>query len=255
MKELDERIRQKADLKKAKDLQRFFKTGKGEYGEGDIFLGIIVPEQRKIAKEFKDISFNDIQELLNSEIHEKRLIGLLILIEKFKKSNDNIKKEIFDFYLDCAKKNRINNWDLVDLSAHQIVGGYLIDKDREILYKLANSSNLWERRIAIIGTFEFIRQNQFDDSLRLAEILLNDSHDLIHKAVGWMLREIGKRDIIVLDEFLKKYYRESTRFSVQSNVKDKSNIRLYLKMPRTMLRYAIEKFPEEKREKYLNGEI
>jgi 3-methyladenine DNA glycosylase AlkD len=252
MKELDEKIRQKANPSKAKDLQRFFKTGKGEYGEGDVFLGIIVPEQRKIAKEFKDISFNDIQELLNSEIHEKRMIGLFILIDKFKRGNEDIKKEIFDFYLDCAKRNRVNNWDLVDLSAHQIVGGYLIDnnenynnsqalalrdkasRDKDILYKLANSLNLWEKRIAIIGTFEFIRQNKFEDSLRLAEILLKDSHDLIHKAVGWMLREIGKRNIGVLEDFLKKHY---------------------FRMPRTMLRYAIEKFPEEKRKRYLNGKI
>ncbi len=233
IKELEKILNKKANPQKARDLQRFFKTGKGEYGEGDIFLGITVPEQRKIVQEFKDLNFNEIQELLDSQIHEKRLIGLLILIEKFKKADEKTRKDIFDFYLDCAKRNRINNWDLVDLSAPTIVGKHLFDKDREILYELTKG-NLWEKRIAILGSFEFIRQKQFEDNLKISEILLNDEHDLIHKAIGWMLREIGKKDIKVLEEFLKKYYN---------------------KMPRTMLRYAIEKFPEEKRKKYLNGEI
>ena len=234
IKELELRIQKSANDSKSKILQRFFKTGKGEYGEGDIFLGIIVPEQRKIAKEFCNLNNDELEKLLDSEIHEKRLIALLILINKFKKADEKIKKEIFDLYLKKANENRINNWDLVDLSSHQIVGGYLFDKDRSILYNLANSSNLWEKRISVISTFAFIRDNQFDDSLKISKILLKDEHDLIHKAVGWMLREIGKRNQKILENFLKERYGE---------------------MPRTMLRYAIEKFDEEKRKEYLNGEM
>jgi len=235
-KELEKVLKEKANPKKAQDLQRFFKTGKGEYGEGDVFLGIVVPEQRKIASEFKDITIDEIQELLDSKIHEKRMIGLFILIHKnnkaSKEKNELLKKQIFEFYLKNASKNNINNWDLVDLSAPNIVGNYLIDKDREILYELARSSNLWERRIAVLGTFIFIRLGEFDDSLKISEILLDDSHDLIHKAVGWMLREVGKRDVKVLENFLGIHYK---------------------KMPRTMLRYAIEKFPEDERKKWLNS--
>lgn len=211
-------------------LQRFFKTGKGQYGEGDIFLGIKVPVQRKTAKKYLDLSLEEIQELLNSEIHEHRLIGLFILINKYKKTED--KKNIFDFYLKNAK--RVNNWDLVDLSAPNIVGDFILDKDRDILSEYAKSENLWEKRIAIVSTFTLIRNNQFEDTIKIAEILLNDAHDLIHKATGWMLRESGKRDLNVLEMFLKKYYKI---------------------MPRTMLRYAIEKFPEDKRKAYLRGEI
>jgi 3-methyladenine DNA glycosylase AlkD len=238
MKEIDKRIEESANPIKAKLLQRFFKTGFGEYGEGDKFLGIVVPIQRKISKEFKDISLEEIQELLDSSYHEKRLIGLLILIENYKKTlkDKDFEKQklIFDFYLDNARKNHINNWDLVDLSAPNIVGDYLINKDRNILYELAKSKNLWEKRISIISTFAFIRKNEFDDCLKISEILLNDSHDLIQKAVGWMLREIGKKDKKILEDFLKLNYK---------------------KMPRTMLRYSIEKFPEEKRKQYLKGEI
>jgi len=237
-KELEKKLSEKANPDKAKILQRFFKTGKGEYGEGDIFLGIVVPEQRLIAKEFSHLKLEDIQELLDSKIHEKRMIGLFILIKKFEKAckekNEKIKKEIFEFYLKNAGKGNINNWDLVDLSAPNIVGKYLSDKDRDILYELAKSDNLWERRIAILGTFAFIRGNEFEDSLEISKILLRDLHDLIHKAVGWMLREIGKRDVSVLEDFLKTHYRT---------------------MPRTMLRYAIEKFPEEKRKRYLAGKV
>lgn len=231
--ELEKKIKEKANPKKAKDLQRFFKTGKGHYGEGDVFLGISVPEQRKIAKEFKDISLEEIENLLDSEIHEKRLIGLLILIEQFKKADDKTKNEIFKLYLKKANENKVNNWDLVDLSAHQIVGKYLLDKERRILYELTKG-NLWEKRISVISTFAFIKNKEFNDSLKIAEILLNEEHDLMHKAVGWMLREIGKKDVMVLEEFLKKHCKQ---------------------MPRTMLRYAIEKFDEEKRKKYLNAEI
>jgi len=232
--DFENRLKQEENPQKAKDLQRFFKTRKGEYGEGDIFLGITVPIQRKIANEFKELRIQDLQELLDSKIHEKRLIGLLILIEKYKKADEKLKEEIFNFYLKNANKNNINNWDLVDLSSPNIVGNYLLKRDRKVLYDLANSSNLWEKRIAIISTFEFIRNNQFDDTLKISEILLKDNHDLIQKAVGWMLREVGKRDLGVLENFLKRYYKN---------------------MPRTMLRYTIEKFPEEIRKKYLKGEI
>jgi len=223
-------LRKESDSEKAKILQRFFKTGKGEYGEEDIFLGITVPKQRQIAIKYESLALKDIQLLLKSKIHEERLTALLILVNNYKKSEN--KSEIYDFYLKNTKN--INSWDLVDLSAQVIIGTYLEDKDRSILYKLAKSSNLWERRIAIISTFHFIKNNDFSDALKIAEILLNDKHDLIHKAVGWMLREIGKRDISVLENFLKKNYHS---------------------MPRTMLRYAIEKFPEKKRKMYLAGKI
>ena len=217
---------------KAKILAGFFKTGKGEYGEGDTFLGIIVPEQRKIAKKYYNLSLNNIEKLLHNKIHEYRLISLFILIDKYKKVDDNLKKEIFNFYLKNIKQ--INNWDLVDVSAPNIVGDYLLNKDKKILYKLANSNNLWKRRISIISTFRFIKENDFKDSLKIAEILLNDEHDLIHKAVGWMLREIGKKNQSIEEKFLKKYYKT---------------------MPRTMLRYSIERFEENKRQKYLKSKI
>ena len=209
---------------KAEILSRFFKTGKGQYSEGDIFLGITVPQQRKIAKEYSNLTLEDLQELISSKIHEYRLISLLILIIKYK----NSKQEIFNFYLKNTKN--INNWDLVDLSAPNIIGNYIIQKDKSILYKLARSNNLWEKRIAILSTFEFIKNNEFEDTLKISEILLSDKHDLIHKAVGWMLREIGKRNQKIEEQFLKKHYKN---------------------MPRTMLRYAIEKFEKDKREQYL----
>jgi 3-methyladenine DNA glycosylase AlkD len=226
--ELKKEIKKKANPQKAKLLQGFFKTGKGQYGEGDIFWGIIVPIQREIVKKYQDLSLGDIQKLLNSKIHEERLIALLILVLQFKKGDIRKQKVIFDFYLKNTRN--INNWDLVDLTTPNIVGQFLIDKNRKIIYKLAKSHDLWEKRIATLSTFTFIKNNQFEDTLRIAEILLKDKHDLIHKAVGWMLREVGKRDLVVEEELLKKHYR---------------------KMPRTMLRYAIEKFPEKKRKKYL----
>lgn len=230
--EIRNEIKKQANPKQALILQRFFKTGKGEYGEGDIFYGIKVPQQRIIAKQFKNFSLNDLKALILSKVHEERLIAAFILIDQYKKGDDKKKKNIFDFYL----KNRkgINNWDLVDLSAPKIVGAYLIDKEKDLLYKFANSKELWEKRIAIISTQTFIREHFFEDTLKISEILLQDKHDLIHKAVGWMLREIGDRDMETEEEFLKKYYK---------------------KMPRTMLRYAIEKFPEQKRIKYLKGLI
>ena len=236
LKQLRKDLRKLANPKKANILQSFFKTGKGEYGEGDIFLGITVPEQRKVAVRYnlpagkvETLDFRNIQKLLNSKIHEERLVALLILVEQYKKVDEANKNKIFDFYLKNTK--RINNWDLVDLSAPKIVGRHLLDKDRSILYKFARSANLWERRIAILATFWFINKLQFSDALKIGEILIKDKHDLIHKAVGWMLREIGKRNQKVEEDFLKKFYKI---------------------MPRTMLRYAIERFSEDKRKFFLD---
>lgn len=231
LKDLEVELREHENKEQATILQRFFKTGEGQYGEGDIFLGIKVPVQRKIAKQFPELSINELQELLNSKIHEKRLIALFVLITKYKKADEAEKKKIFDFYLQNTKN--VNNWDLVDLSAPNIVGDFLLDKNREILYKLVKR-DLWEKRIAIVSTFNFIRENQFSDTLKISGLLLEDKHDLIHKAVGWMLREVGKRKEEELENFLKKHYKN---------------------MPRTMLRYAIERFEEEKRKRYLNGEV
>ena len=225
---LKQDLQKLANPEKAKTLQRFFKTGKGEYGEGDVFLGITVPEQRKTAKKHSDLTFKDVQNLLSGKIHEHRLTALLILVVKYSTSDETGKKEIVDFYLKNTKN--INNWDLVDLSADKILGAYLIDKDKSILYKLVQSDNLWDRRIAIMATFHFIKNSQFKDTLKISGILLNDKHDLIHKAVGWMLREIGKRELATEEKFLKKYYKN---------------------MPRTMLRYATERFDENKRKFYL----
>jgi len=230
--EIKKEIKKNANPQKAELLQRFFKTGPGQYGEGDIFLGIMVPVQRSIAKKYKELSLKNIKELLNSDKHEERLIALLILVEQYKKGDEQKKEDIFTFY--HLNRKRINNWDLVDLTAHIISGSYLIDKDKIILYKLAESKNIWDRRIAVISTFHFIKNNVFNDALGIAEILLNDKHDLIQKAVGWMLREIGNRDMNTEEGFLEKHYK---------------------KMPRTMLRYAIEKFPEKKRLAYLKGNI
>lgn len=218
---------------KAKLLSGFFKTGKGDYGEGDIFWGINVPEQRKIAKEHIDSSFVELQELLSSGIHECRLTALLILTyqyEKATKSKDlKTQKVIYNFYIKNIKY--INNWDLVDVTCPRIVGAYLFDKDRSLLYKFANSKKLWEKRIAIISTLYFIKQNDFSDTLKIAGILLPDKHDLIHKAVGWMLREVGKMDEKILHDFLKKHAKI---------------------MPRTALRYSIERLPEEFRRYYMS---
>jgi 3-methyladenine DNA glycosylase AlkD len=215
---------------KAKILAGFFKTNKGEYGAGDIFLGISVSKQRQIAKKYFGTGLKILQELLKSKIHEERLTTLFILIDNYEKADETEKEKIVNFYLKNTKY--INNWDLVDLSAPKIIGDYFFKKDKSILYKLVKSNILWERRIAIIATAEFIKNNQFKDTLKISQLLLDDKQDLIHKAVGWMLREIGKRDQKIEEEFLKKYYK---------------------KMPRTMLRYAIEKFTENKRQTYLKG--
>jgi 3-methyladenine DNA glycosylase AlkD len=279
LKQLQREIKKLANPQKEKLLQRFFKTGKGEYAEGDIFLGIMVPQSRKLAKKYADLNIKQLTELIRSKIHEERLIALFILINKYKTTNH--KNICFHFYIKNMKY--INNWDLVDLSAPNIVGEHLLNskslapqprfadvvrqssvkpslvsaslsKSRQqtgtqptfnssesgllrpidILESLAKSENIWERRIAVLATFQFIKNNKFAESLEIAKILLQDKHDLIHKAVGWMLREIGKRDQAVEIEFLNKYYE---------------------KMPRTMLRYAIEKFPEELRQDYLLNRV
>jgi len=211
--------------------QNFFKTGKGQYGEGDIFIGVTVPNTRKIAKKYRKISLEVISKLLDSKIHEERLLGVLILVEKYQKLSDD---KIFLFYKKHNKK--INNWDLVDLSADKIVGNYYYKNKDKInnLYKLAKSDNLWERRTSIVSTFYFIKNNNFKPTIDISLLLMNDRHDLIHKAVGWMLREVGKRNKKILLEFLNKNYR---------------------KMPRTMLRYSIEKLPESERKAYLLGKI
>lgn len=215
---------------KAKILSRFFKTGKGEYGEGDIFWGITVPEIRIIAKKYKELTLEDSQKLLQSEVHEHRLTALLILTYKFPKAASEEQKQIVDLYLKNTKY--INNWDLIDLSAPKIIGAYLLEnsKERKILYTLAKSTNLWKKRIAILSTYTLLKQNRFEETLKISEILLQDKHDLIHKGVGWMLREMGKMSQKTEEDFLNKHYKE---------------------MPRTMLRYAIEKFSEEKRKFYM----
>lgn len=254
---LKKELKGKADPKKAQFLGRFFKTGKGEYGEGDMFLGgISAPEQRKIARKYQDLDLSEIQKLLESKYHEERCIALMILVWKFEKARLSggkqiataakgglamtktgaIKENSGDIYVFYIRNIKyINNWDLVDSSADKILGKYLEDKDKSILYKLAKSKNLWERRIAIMATFHYIKLEKPEETLKIAKILLSDKEDLIHKAAGWMLREIGKRCREETEEkFLRKYYRT---------------------MPRTMLRYAIERFSEEKRKRYLSGTI
>jgi 3-methyladenine DNA glycosylase AlkD len=219
---------------KARHSSRFFKTGKGEYGEGDIFLGITIPQTRDVVKKYyKETPLKDLLYFIQSKYHDYRMFGLLCLVYKYEKAKtEEERKEIYNIYISNTKY--INNWDLVDVTAPKIVGEYLKDKERDILYTFAKSKDLWKQRISIISTFTFIRNEDFKDTLAISEILVNHEHDLIHKAVGWMLREVGKKDIDVEEKFLKKYYKT---------------------MPRTMLRYAIEKFPEEKRQKYLKGEI
>jgi 3-methyladenine DNA glycosylase AlkD len=212
--------------------QRFFKTGPGQYGEGDRFLGLTVPVMRRLVLKYRELDDTSALELLDSPWHEERLVGLLLLVERYGEGDESRRKNIHRAYL--ANTRHINNWDLVDASAGQIVGSHLDAADISLLERLAGSDNIWERRIAIVSTFHFIKQNEFRPTLKIAKLLLGDSHDLIHKAVGWMLREVGKRDRAVLDAFLKRHYR---------------------KMPRTMLRYAIERHPERIRKQYLAGTI
>lgn len=226
---IKEEIGRAGDAKRAEVFLRFFKTGKGEYGEGDKFFGLTVPKCRGIACKYKNLSLKEVEKLFHSKIHEERLISLLILVEQFVKGDETKRKEIFKLYL----KNTayINNWDLVDLSCYKIIGAYLFDKPRDILFTLAKSKNIWERRIAIVSTYWFIKHNQLDETLNISEILLSDPHDLIHKAAGWMLREVGKRSQKDLEQFLKENYRN---------------------IPRTTLRYAIERLPENLRKAYLS---
>ena len=227
LQKLTKEIQKSYSKERAEHSKRFFKTGIGEYGEGDIFLGLSVPEQRVLAKKYSNLSMPQIQKLLDSEIHEYRLIAGLILIKKFEKDPE----VIFNFYIKNAR--RFNNWDLVDLTAPRIVGNFLKDKNKKIIYDLARSKNIWEKRIAIVSTLYFIvKENNFSDTLKISEIILEDSHDLIHKAVGWMLREVGKRNVEVLKDFLKINYK---------------------KIPRTTLRYSIERFSEEERKRWLKG--
>ena len=228
LKQLEKELQKSGNPSKAKIYSRFFKTGKGGYGEGDVFIGLTVPEQRALAKKYVNLSITDVEKLLSNKIHEYRLTGFFILTYKFEKADEKEKEKIVDFYL--RNKHCANNWDLIDCVADKILGRYLFDKKKDVIYELAKSSSLWDRRIAIISTFYFIKNNKFDDTLRISEILLDDKHDLIHKAVGWMLREVGKKDQNIEEEFLLKYYKI---------------------MPRTMLRYAIEKFDSEKRQFYL----
>jgi len=228
LRELRESLRRKASPKDAGFLQRFFKTGPGEYGEGDRFIGIRVPETRKLAREFRDLPRHDVVALLQSPIHEERLLALIILVKAFQRGNETVRAEIYELYL--AQLDRVNNWDLVDSSAPYIIGPHLLNRSCKILFRLARSKNLWHRRVAMLATFYFIRQGDFTDALRLVERLREDEHDLMHKAVGWMLREIGKRDVVVLRKFLDQHAAI---------------------MPRTMLRYAIEKLSERERQRYL----
>jgi 3-methyladenine DNA glycosylase AlkD len=217
---------------KAEHSYGFFKAMPGGYGEGDQFWGVSVPSQRKVAKKFKQVGLDDLVAVIQSPYHEERLTALFILNDLFKKGNNKQKKQCFDFYL--QQINYVNNWDLVDSSAHKIVGLWLLDKDRSLLYKLAKSNNLWERRIAMISCYAFIKNEDYDDVLKLALILLNDKHDLIHKVVGWMLKELGKKEKQRAWQFLQQHYA---------------------KMPRTMLRVAIEKFAPDERQDFLKGKL
>ncbi len=209
-------------------MQRFFKTGEGQYAYGDVLLGLSVPAQCQLARKYAELPIKEIETLLKSKYHEYRLTALMILVLQFAKANEIEKEKIANFYLNNTE--RINNWDLVDSSADKILGAYYFEKDKEPLYHLAKSSSIWERRMAIIATFYFIKKNQYDEALKISELLLSDKHDLIHKAVGWMLREIGKRNLPLEQQFLDKHYKQ---------------------MSRTTLRYAIERFPEKQRREYL----
>ena len=230
--EIRSQLRALASAETAVNLQRFFKTGPGQYGEGDVFLGIKVPPLRALAKQHLDAGLDTVAALLDSRYHEERLFALLLLMQFYQRAEEEQQVAAYDLYL--GNTHRINNWDLVDVSAPRIVGRHLQERPRKILYQLARSPLLWERRIAILATAWFISLNDFDDTLRIAKILVQDEHDLMHKAVGWMLREVGKRDQDVEEGFLKQHYHD---------------------MPRTMLRYAIERFPEAKRKRYLLGKV
>jgi 3-methyladenine DNA glycosylase AlkD len=228
--EIQDQLRSLGSPEAAAFAARYFRTGPGQYGEGDVFLGIRVPVLRALAREYRSLPEDETLSLLKSPIHEDRFLALLILCLVASRGDEATRRRVHDLYL--ANTQFINNWDLVDTSAREIVGNYLIDKPRDRLDRLARSKDLWERRIAIVATHAFIGRSEFADTLRLAEHLLEDHHDLIHKATGWMLREVGKRNQAVLEGFLTRHYRV---------------------MPRTMLRYAIERFPEKLRKAYLKG--
>jgi 3-methyladenine DNA glycosylase AlkD len=229
--ELQKRLKALGDPRVAEGSRRFFKTGPGEYGEGDLFRGIRVPALRALAKEFQEMRPREAERLLGSPYHEDRLLALLILVRLYSRGDEAAREEIYRLYLKNARL--INNWDLVDSSAEHIVGAHLRERSRAPLRRLAKSGDLWERRIAVLSTFHYIKRGEFRETLDIARALLDDREDLIHKAVGWMLREVGKRDAAAAEEFLKENYR---------------------RMPRTMLRYAIERLPEERRRRYLKGE-
>lgn len=230
--EIEQELHALANAETAANLAWFFKTAPGEYGEGDRFYGIRVPVLRKLAKKYQALDLTGCRTLLCSPYHEARLLALLILVRHYDRGDEETRTKIYHLYL--THTAYVNNWDLVDSSAEHIIGRHLMERDRSVLYTLACSSSVWERRIAIMATFHFIKAGSFEETLRLADVLLNDTHDLIHKAVGWMLREVGKRDQAVAEGFLRPRYRQ---------------------MPRTMLRYAIERYPENLRQQYLRGEI
>ncbi|MTI88531.1 MAG: DNA alkylation repair protein [Balneolaceae bacterium] len=230
--DLIDELKDLGNPEKAEHSKRFFKTGKGEYGEGDKFLGLKVPPMRKLARKYHSMDLNEVAKLLHNEYHEVRLTAIYLLVLKIKKGNSQVLEEVTDCYLNNLEG--INNWDLVDSSCYKILGPYLENRERDLLYDFARSDDLWKKRIAMISCYYFIKQNDFNDALAIAEILVNEEHDLMHKAVGWMLREVGNRNLAEEEKFLTKYYHQ---------------------MPRTMLRYAIEKFDEPLRLKYLYGQI
>ncbi len=227
-KDAEEELNKHENPSDAVFLQRFFKTGEGQYGAGDIFIGLRVPQTRIIAKQFNNLLLPEIEKLLESPVHEHRLAALIIMTNQSKKADQVHKKALYDLYL--KRTDRINNWDLVDTSCRDVVGGYLMDKPRAPLYKLAKSKDLWERRIAIVSTWQFIRERQLNDTFAIAELLMDDTHDLIHKAVGWMLREAGKKDEHALKDFLNTHAAT---------------------MPRTMLRYSIERLHPAEKQHYM----
>jgi 3-methyladenine DNA glycosylase AlkD len=229
---IQSKLQELGDGDRAQVLQGFFKTGPGEYGEGDVFLGIRVSELRKLAKENQSLTLSETLELLQASIHEARLLALFILVRAYARADDALQEQIYEIYLQNTRF--VNSWDLVDSSAEYIVGAHLLHRDRSRLLTLASSEMIWDRRIAIMATFHYIKQGEIFETLRVAGMLLNDAEDLIHKAVGWMLREVGKRNHAAEQAFLTKHYRS---------------------MPRTMLRYAIERFPEDLRQRYLQGDI
>jgi 3-methyladenine DNA glycosylase AlkD len=231
LEELRKELQKLSNKKRAAAMQKFFKTAEGEYAFGDVFIGLTVPQSRQLAIKYKDLAFEDLYKLIRSEVHEERLIALLIMVHNFK-ADEMLQRRIYEFFMKNIKF--VNNWDLVDLASDKIVGGYLIDKPKAVLYKLANSKNMWERRIAMVATYNFIKNEMYDDAISIAEKLVEDENDLIQKAVGWMLREVGKRNKSIEEAFLKKHYKT---------------------MGRTALRYSLEKFPETSRKAYMLGTV